>query len=125
MMAPQLSAIMENCFFKKKGSRWSREMFLLLNYRHEPSKQICDTDGFFIFLQPLCLPRKFTCYKDCCLIVKSCSTLSRPHGLYSPPGSSVHGISQTSILEWVAISFSRFPCAISDSVGISIRSSSV
>ena len=26
---------------------------------------------------------------------------------YSPPGSSVHGILQTRILEWVAISFSR------------------
>ena len=26
---------------------------------------------------------------------------------YSPPGSSVHGISQAGILEWVAISFSR------------------
>ena len=26
---------------------------------------------------------------------------------YSPPGSSVHGISQAAILEWVAISFSR------------------
>ena len=26
---------------------------------------------------------------------------------YSPPGSSVHGISQTRTLEWVAISFSR------------------
>ena len=29
------------------------------------------------------------------------------HGLYSPPGSSVHGISQARILEWVATSFSR------------------
>ena len=28
----------------------------------------------------------------------------RPHD-YSPPGSSVHGISQARILEWVAISF--------------------
>ena len=27
--------------------------------------------------------------------------------VYSPPGSSVHGISQAKILEWVAISFSR------------------
>ena len=27
---------------------------------------------------------------------------------YSPPGSSVHGISQARILEWVAISFSIF-----------------
>ena len=26
---------------------------------------------------------------------------------YSPPGSSVHGILQAKILEWVAISFSR------------------
>ena len=30
-----------------------------------------------------------------------------PCGLYSPPGSSVHGILQARILEWVAISFSR------------------
>ena len=28
---------------------------------------------------------------------------------YSPPGSSVHEISQARILEWVAISFSRGP----------------
>ena len=25
---------------------------------------------------------------------------------YSPPGSSVHGISQASLLDWIAISFS-------------------
>ena len=31
----------------------------------------------------------------------------RPHGLYSLPGPSVHGIFQTRILKWVAISFSR------------------
>ena len=30
-----------------------------------------------------------------------------PHGLYSPPGSSVHGILQARILERVAISFSK------------------
>ena len=28
-------------------------------------------------------------------------------GLYSPPGSSVHGILQARILEWVAISYSK------------------
>ena len=39
------------------------------------------------------------------LVVKSCLAL-RPHD-YSPPGSSVHGISQARILEQVAISFSR------------------
>ena len=38
--------------------------------------------------------------------LQSCLTLWDP--MYcSPPGSSVHGISQTRILEWVAISFSR------------------
>ena len=29
------------------------------------------------------------------------------HELYSPPGSSVHGILQAGILEWVAIPFSK------------------
>ena len=40
------------------------------------------------------------------LFSQSCLTL-RPPGLYSPPGPSVHGISQQEILEWVAISFFR------------------
>ena len=35
-----------------------------------------------------------------------CPTLCNPVD-YSPPGSSVHGILQARILEWVAISFSR------------------
>ena len=39
------------------------------------------------------------------LIAQSPSFL-RPHGLY-PARSSIHGISQARILEWVAISFSR------------------
>ena len=30
----------------------------------------------------------------------------RPHGLYSLPGSSVHGIFQARVLEWVAVAFS-------------------
>ena len=41
---------------------------------------------------------------------RSCSVVSdslRPHGEYSPPGSSVHGVFQARILESVAISFSR------------------
>ena len=40
----------------------------------------------------------------------SCSVVShflQPHGLYSPACSSVHGIFQARVLEWVAISFSR------------------
>ena len=42
----------------------------------------------------------------CCLVAKSCSTLCDPVDC-SLPGSFVHGISQTRVLEWVAISFSR------------------
>ena len=40
------------------------------------------------------------------LIAKSCLTLCDPLD-YSPPGSSVHGIHQARIQEWVAIPFSR------------------
>ena len=40
------------------------------------------------------------------LVTESCLTLCDPMG-WSPPGSSVHGILQARILEWVAISFSR------------------
>ena len=43
----------------------------------------------------------------CCgLVTQSCPTLCDPM-VDSPPGSSVHGILQARILEWVAISFSR------------------
>ena len=41
-----------------------------------------------------------------CLVTQSCTILCNPMD-YSPPGSSVHGISQARMLEWVAISFSR------------------
>ena len=38
-------------------------------------------------------------------VAQSCLTLCDPID-YGPPGSSVHGILQARILEWVAISFS-------------------
>ena len=41
-----------------------------------------------------------------CLVTKPCPTLCDPMDC-SPPGSSVHGIAQARILEWVAISLSR------------------
>ena len=41
-----------------------------------------------------------------CIVAKLCPTLCDPMD-GSPPGSSVHGILQARILEWVAISFSR------------------
>ena len=42
----------------------------------------------------------------CCEVAQSCPTLCNPMDC-SLPGSSVHGIFQARILEWVAISFSR------------------
>ena len=39
-------------------------------------------------------------------VAQSCPTLSDPTDC-SPPGSSVHGIFQAIVLEWIAISFSR------------------
>ena len=42
----------------------------------------------------------------CCSVAQSCLTLCYSLD-WSPPGSSVHGILQERILEWVAISFSR------------------
>ena len=44
------------------------------------------------------------CY--CCLLAQSCLTLCDPMNC-SLLGSSVHGIFQARILEWVAVSFSR------------------
>ena len=40
------------------------------------------------------------------LITKMCPTLVIPWTVHSLPGSSVHGILQARILDWVAISFS-------------------
>ena len=42
----------------------------------------------------------------CVLVTQSCPTLCDPMD-YSHPGSSVHGILQARILEWVVISFLR------------------
>ena len=53
------------------------------------------------------MPRSHPCV---CMSVRSvtqsCPTLCNPKD-YSPPGSSVHGILQARILEWIAISSSR------------------
>ena len=42
----------------------------------------------------------------CAKLLQSCSTLCNPKDC-SPPGSSVHGILQAGILEWVAMPFPR------------------
>ena len=56
-----------------------------------------------------CAPGKPYIHTCCCSVIRSClvSDSLWPHGLYSPPGSSVHGILQARILEWVAMPSSR------------------
>ena len=46
------------------------------------------------------------CVCVCVLVTWSCPTLCDSMD-YSPPGSSVHGILQARVLEWVAIPFSK------------------
>ena len=63
----------------------------------------------------------FHCCCCCCLVAHLCPTLCNPMDC-SPPGSSVHGISQASILEWVAISSSKGSSQPSDWTHISCKS---
>ena len=55
----------------------------------------------FMVLMCVCV-----CVCVCVLATQSCLTVCDSTDCH-PPGSSVHGISQARILEWVAISFSR------------------
>ena len=57
---------------------------------------------------PLCffLPIFLSSFCVCLLVTRSCPTLCDPMDC-TQPGSSVHGILQARILEWVAISSSR------------------
>ena len=46
------------------------------------------------------------CFNEHCEVAQLCPTLCDPVDC-SLPGSSIHGIFQARVLEWVAISFSR------------------
>ena len=71
---------------------------------------MCVTDEHFAIQQSLTQHCQSTLCCGCyyCFVARSCPTLCNPMDC-SPPGSSVHGIFQARILEWVAISFSKGP----------------
>ena len=50
--------------------------------------------------------------------LQSCSTHSNLMDC-SPPGSSIHGVFQARIVEWVVISFSRGSSQLRDQTGVS------
>ena len=66
--------------------------------------------AFYLFcgLRPCCISRALNhtvCVWLCVLVTQACLVLCDPMN-YSLPGSSVHGIFQARILQWVAISYS-------------------
>ena len=64
-------------------------------------------------------PKFNVTYLKCLLsLVLSCLTSCNPMD-WSPPGSSVHGILQARVLEWVAISFSRGASQLRDETHVS------
>ena len=73
-----------------------------------------------ILLVPLGLvPSAAPCSKGVvCFVAKLCPTLCHPMDC-NPPVSSVHGISQARILEWIAISSSRESFSPKDQAHIS------
>ena len=79
-----------------------------------PEKKILllSVGASLIGLAPVCdkgdsVPSEPSHFPICKVKMKVVPVSLLSHGLYSPPGSSVHGILQARILEWVAISFSR------------------
>ena len=71
----------------------------------------CKLHSHSFYCACACLSRNSFCYNQVsCVwsVAQSCPILCNPLDC-SPPGSSIHGISQARILEWGAISFSRRP----------------
>ena len=72
----------------------------------------------YIFICSKLMVILYVTWMCCVLVTQSCLTLCDP--MYcSPPGSSVPGILQARIQEWVAISFSRGSSQLRDSTCIS------
>ena len=74
---------------KKKERKVRRQKVLLLGA------------AWFLVKSSVCV-----CVCVCVLVAQSCQTLCNPMDC-SPPGSSVHGILQARVLEWIAMPSSR------------------
>ena len=95
-----------NAYWKWKTewlSGYGMAISVLVSYPHEDLADL----GLWLQQLPSITRENHTMWAPCsCSLAKSCLTLCKPMDC-SPPGSSVHGIFQARILEWVVISFSR------------------
>ena len=94
--------------FQWVGSSHEEAKVLELQLQHHSSKKP-DSSLLSLFILSL------LCYINTIRfsVAQSCPTLCDPMDC-SPPGSSVHGIFQVRLLEWIAISFSRGACPSRD-----------
>ena len=92
----------------------SNNLFRMLSYSvayqwlHSKGRvEDCFSSLYVLYFSIRCSGLLCVCVCVCvCMSTQSCPTLCDPMD-FSPPGSSVHGVLQARILEWVAISFSR------------------
>ena len=86
---------------------------LAIHIKKEGNEEMLKMDETRVRISGLC-GRLFTCHMERpyetsekkMLVAQSCPTLCNPMD-YNPPGSSVHGILKASIVDWLAIPFSR------------------
>ena len=91
--------------FSEHLDRWDISKF----FPHEFSLYRYIKIYIYIYVLHICISVLYTYVKVKVLDSQSCPTILWPHGLYSSPGSSVHGIPQARVLEWVAIPFCKGP----------------
>ena len=77
----------------------------LAGYSSWDYKESDTTEPLSMLTQMISKPKQFRHNIYACSVTQLCLTLCDPMGC-SPPGSSVRGISQSRILEWIAISYS-------------------
>ena len=109
---------------KSGGKNWLKDPSHLRDEASIKSPMVCESENFQVAedmkeleavytTSPHLAPCLFAVWmllcissNCCCCVAQSCLTLCDPMD-WSPPGSSVHGISQARMLGWAAISFSR------------------
>ena len=90
-----------------KNNKWVRGLFQLFLGKGQKFPGIGPPLKFWPFMISLRTVMALVSVSICvCLFAQSCPTLCYPR-YYNLPGSSVHGILQARILEWVAIAFSK------------------